>query len=225
MKTLVTPLFSHFPPESVLADEAQSLSYAEIPAILQRLDVFFAEKAGNLFCLYFPVNNTVQHAVLLMYLLNRRINFFIYSTHTGAQQAIPDFCDLILTVNPGDVRNLHENLALSANEGYTQQKKAFQRASGAVILSSSGTSGPPKFVYYKSAKLIRNAQNCVQRFIINSHTKVLVPVPVSHMYGLGAGLLPALLTGSSVHLVDKNNVVKLVDALRNFRPDITLLTP
>ena len=54
---------------------------------------------------------------------------------------------------------------------------------------------------------------------------MLVPVPVTHMYGLGVGLLPGVITGAEICLIEKNNVLKLFDKFRSFRPDTTLLTP
>jgi acyl-coenzyme A synthetase/AMP-(fatty) acid ligase len=45
------------------------------------------------------------------------------------------------------------------------------------------------------------------------------------MYGMGAGWLPAMISGASVCLIDKNNIVKLYDKIAQFHPDVTLITP
>lgn len=221
-------VFQHFLPDHYLLDENQQLPYVQIPAIVEKLDEFFeASFTERPVCLCVPLRNTVVHTVLLIYLIERRVNFFLQSPYTSVQQPVPAFCDFVLTIKNDDAPagSLHENLELAANEYFKQLDRDLVPDCGAMILSSSGTSGPAKFVFHRSEKLLVNARNCIGRFGMDADIKTLIPVPISHMYGLGAGLLPALLEGATIKLIDRNNVVKLLDALRNFSPGITLITP
>lgn len=220
-------LFSQFLPGHLLIDDGQQLAYTDIPGIWQRLDQFFERNpVREISCFCLPLRNTVSCIVLVMYFLERKLNFYLQSPNTSLQKDIPDFCDqFILIKSEIDAVRLEERLELLQNPHYNTSSISLKPGSGAVILSSSGTSGPAKFVYHVSGRLIRNAKNCMTMFSISSSAKILIPVPISHMYGLGAGLLPALLSGATVRLIEKNNVVKLIDALNKYQPTVTLLTP
>lgn len=211
-------IITHFSPSNILCDEHSSIQYADIPGMLFDIDTFFKKhQKGELFCVGLPVQNNLLQAMVILYLLSEKINFFLLSGNSANQQ-MPFFCDSILTITSG-------NLELKENPDYVAKDRMIKPGSGAVFFSSSGTTGPVKYVYFKQEKLIQNAKNCISRFGFDGHSRILVPVPVGHAYGMGVGLLPGLVAGANICLIEKNNIVKLFAMLAGFRPGFTLINP
>ncbi|GGB14570.1 class I adenylate-forming enzyme family protein [Puia dinghuensis] len=201
-----------------IADQTSCLTYDELKGIMQRLDVFFAGQ-GQIACLAMATENTVSGVLMILYLLSRRINVFLLPPQAPVDKSIPAFCDRILSVDGEHPdRPILRDHAEFAGNGDTP-------VSGAVFFASSGTTGTPKYVRFDGENLLRNARNCMERFGYSAASKVLIPVPIGHMYGLGVGLLPALMAGASIRLIDRNNAIKLKEQLASFQPDITLVTP
>jgi acyl-coenzyme A synthetase/AMP-(fatty) acid ligase len=94
-----------------------------------------------------------------------------------------------------------------------------------VYLTTSGSTGQPKIVAYTHAALRGNAQNCIGRLELSAADRVIVPVPLAHMYGLGAAFLPAVAVGASVRLVPEANLVGYLHAEAEFDPTVAFLTP
>jgi acyl-coenzyme A synthetase/AMP-(fatty) acid ligase len=216
-------IITHFSPSNTVCDEYDSIRYADIPGLLDDIHAFFGRhQKGELVCLGLPVQNSLMQAVVILYLLSEKINFFLLSGNSANQQ-MPLFCDKILKVAPG--LDVEQALELRENPGYAARERMIKPGSGAIFFSSSGTSGPAKYVYFKQEKLIQNAKNCIRRFCFDNNSRILIPVPVGHAYGMGVGLLPALVTGANICLIEKNNIVKLFAMLISFRPGFTLINP
>jgi acyl-coenzyme A synthetase/AMP-(fatty) acid ligase len=168
----------------------------------------------NIRCLFVPVENTVESVEILTGLLKSGVNFFVRSASSLVDVPVPVFCDKVLIG--------HE---LIDNPGYRVLEGQPAADSGLVIFSSSGTTGRPKFICFRGDKLLSNAAACAERFGLSAGSKVLIPVPIAHMYGLGAGLLPALQAGAEIEVMGNTNVIRLMDRLSGSGPDVTLLTP
>lgn len=95
---------------------------------------------------------------------------------------------------------------------------------GLVVLSS-GTLGTPKLIRHAHRDLLATAAMAWQRLGLAADDRVLVTVPLHHMYGLGAALIPALLAGADVHLLPKANLLGFNDALRAATPTWVFSTP
>ena len=141
------------------------------------------------------MENTVAHALLVLYFLSEEINFFLLSVDSPVHNGVPAFCDRILTLvkgpHSGPLAGRH--IQMMPNPACHGAPMDLKPGSAGACFSSSGTSGRAKYICFRHIPLLRNAGNCLERFGINSASKVLIPVPVSHMFGLGVGLLPALL--------------------------------
>jgi acyl-coenzyme A synthetase/AMP-(fatty) acid ligase len=185
---------------------------------MERLDTFFAGQ-GQVACLAMATENTVSGVLMILYLLSRRINVFLLPPQAPVEKGIPFFCDRILSVDGecADRPILRDHPAFDGSGGMP--------GSGSVFFASSGTTGTPKYVRFDGGNLLCNARNCLERFRYSAASKVLIPVPIGHMYGLGVGLLPALMAGADIRLIDRNNAIKLKEQLASFQPDITLVTP
>ncbi len=94
-----------------------------------------------------------------------------------------------------------------------------------IYLGTSGTTARPKLAAYTLSRLLGNAENCVRRFQITAADRVLLPLPLAHMYGLGAAFLPAVLAGASVRIISQVNLLTYLQAEREFDPTVVFLTP
>lgn len=96
---------------------------------------------------------------------------------------------------------------------------------GAVAVLSSGTLGPPKILWHRTESLLATARLTGERLGIARGERVLIAVPVHHLYGLGAALLACMLAGADVLLLPKADLLSLNTALRTFVPQTTFATP
>lgn len=212
---------------NVICDEVSSLTYADISDKMRELDNTLGHiTENNCVCIAVVMQNTVAHVIALLYLLSNKVNVFICSSNLGNGASIPTFCNKVLVNCAGLKTTIADRFVVEENPAYVANPaSALKPKAGAVLFASSGTTGPAKYIHFDSARLIDNARKCAERFRLGANSRILVPVPVSHMYGMGVGLLPALLSGAALCLVDKNNILKLFDKLHEFKPDVTLITP
>ena len=216
------------PGDNLLADGRAAVTYREMQAWVGAAEAWLAASpAAAAQCVALEPRNTLGHCAVLLALLRRQTNCFLLSGHASPARGVPGFCDVILEVEePGPAGGPGPAcLRAAENPGCAGRAPGLGPRDGLVFFASSGTTGAPKYIRYRAADLVGNARNCVARFGLTPGSRVLVPVPVSHMYGLGAGLLPALAAGAGMCLVEKTNVVKLYDKLLRFGPTLTLLTP
>ncbi len=94
-----------------------------------------------------------------------------------------------------------------------------------ILLRTSGSMGDAKMVVFTHAKLLANAMNCVSRFGLDENSRVTITVPIFHLYGLGAGLIPALIAGACIDLQADTNILRFMDHQRRFKPNVVYLNP
>ncbi len=97
--------------------------------------------------------------------------------------------------------------------------------SALVYLQTSGSTGAARTVAHTHQRLRRNALACVRRFELCGADRVALAVPIAHMYGLGAGLLPAMLAGASVDLQPRADALKFLAREPLFNPSVAYLSP
>jgi acyl-coenzyme A synthetase/AMP-(fatty) acid ligase len=100
-----------------------------------------------------------------------------------------------------------------------------QSERGKLYLRTSGSMGASKIVVHRHDKLFGNASNCAQKYHFSPVSRVMIPVPIAHMYGFGAEFLPAILSGAAIELQDKTNLIKYLDREKRFQPTIVFATP
>jgi acyl-CoA synthetase (AMP-forming)/AMP-acid ligase II len=85
--------------------------------------------------------------------------------------------------------------------------------------------GDAKMVCFTQTNLLGNASRCIQRFGLEHHSRITIAVPIFHMYGLGAALIPAILVGASIDIQANTNILRFLQHERNFNPDTIYLNP
>ena len=220
---------------NTLSDGRFQVSYRELPALFDRLDEFFPAFAGpGTGCLACCCQNSLPEAVLLLWLLARGRDFLLLPrTGTKRQPGIalpplPGFCRLRLGIDPSA-----PGLTLAAPDSFIQAREnpAFRdvpyplAGRGCVFLRTSGSTAEPKLALHAAKNLAANAGNCRDRFGLTAKDRVIIPVPIYHMYGLGAGFLPAIMAGASVSLLESTNIITYLDREKAFLPNVAFLTP
>ena len=155
-------------------------------------------------------NNEASVAAIRL-LLEREIGFVLCS----AEQAIPRFCRHVIEAT-------RSSPALLDNDAWTGGDASYR---GRFYTRTSGTTAASKLVVFTQARLWQNARNCVERFQLSRADRVAIPVPIWHMYGFGAALLPAILANAQIDVQPESNVLRYLEREAAFRPTTAYLTP
>lgn len=106
----------------------------------------------------------------------------------------------------------------------SQSLEGAEWPAGLAVLSS-GTLGAPKVIWHRHNDIVATGLMVMHRLQLTANDRVLITVPLHHMYGLGAALVPALLAGAEIHVLPKANLLGFNDALRAFEPTMVFSTP
>ena len=85
----------------------------------------------------------------------------------------------------------------------------------ALLVFTSGTTGPPKAVPLSHANLLSNVGALMEAGIIGPKDHALVPLPFHHAYPLTVGMLTVLASGAAIVLPEGLSGPQLVEAMRN----------
>lgn len=187
-------------------------------------------------------DNTLPSALTLMALIQRRVSVVLLPPAARAEAELPLPRFVALRLAPQTPASPEAGAASAAPRpwslpstldwlGLTQPSATSALAEdcplrqGHLLLRTSGSLGAPKWVLHSYARLLDNARAAADRLALMAEDRVLIPVPLAHMYGLGAGFLPALLAGASIELLAGANLLRYLDCERRFRPTLGFLTP
>ena len=224
---------------NVLTDGHLSCKYQDISIAFERLQQYFSEQGiGPQDYLAFPCANSLPNALLLLYLLEKGYSFVLLPHYTDPSQAqgkvvsVPEFCRFTLTAraaagdgDPIDLSRPEEFARVVEHESPSGNDLKANPNCPTLYLRTSGSTGNPKLVAHQRVKFLENARNCVQRLELGSADRIAIPVPIFHMYGLGAALLPSLTVGASIDLQQNANLLRFLQRERAFEPNVTFLTP
>jgi acyl-coenzyme A synthetase/AMP-(fatty) acid ligase len=224
--------------DNILTDGQFTLTYAALPRLLAEIDGYFGRQLGGRgSCLAVECPNSVPGALTLLYLLQQEISFVLLppseqGEQTSAWRPIPGFCQYRLAVKRAPVATTAEWLHAPENFMLLEPNRLHQppvdpalHAPGYLFLRTSGSMGVSKLVAHSQAKLLANALNCVEHYHFTSADRAVIPVPIAHMYGLGAEFLPAVLAGAALDLQDKANLLRYLEREKHFQPTIAFVTP
>ncbi len=222
---------------NTLSDGVVTCAYRDMPMFFAMIAAFLAEhQIQQQDCIALEGVNSVPAALILLYLLQQGYSFVLYppmqkqGKELAVRPPIPDFCRYRLIINPLTEsifstellekisrfeinRNFNINLI---NHSFTNQK---------LYVRTSGSMGSAKIVVHNHQRFVGNVRNCIERHKFTSQDNVFIPVPVFHLYGLGAVFLPAILTGANVYLQAQSNILKFMQAERHFKPTVIFVTP
>lgn len=208
-----------------LSDPQLSLSPAELGALVDEIIAAIAAAglSGARLCL--PLSSSLGSLAALIAVLRTDCSGALipYSpadaADAGPNPDWPAFCDAVLI--PPDAGLGGASLRIVDMPGRGSHPKGEDR----IYLRTSGTTGLPKWAAHETETLLANAAACVDRMTLTGADRVMIPVPIHHMFGLGAGLLPALLAGAAVHLVPRGNPLVFFQAQRSFSPTAIFMVP
>jgi acyl-coenzyme A synthetase/AMP-(fatty) acid ligase len=227
--SLISKIFDHLAySDNTIRDNVNSIASHDLFKLIKRISIDNEElKKENFKCICVSAQNDLESTIVILALIISKINFYLESSNPSSPSNFNAFCDGIIDMNRNSFMSLsqYRELSWTRNESCITMSELIEANSGLVFFSTSGTTGTRKSLCYKSEKLINNALKCVERFKMNKHTNLLVPVPVNHMYGLGVGLLPGILSNANICLIKNTNVIRLFDKILHFDANLTLLTP
>jgi acyl-CoA synthetase (AMP-forming)/AMP-acid ligase II len=220
-----------------LTDGTLTSSYQEIPHIFENIRRYLRERGVcKTNCLAYECENSLSSALFLLYLLEEEYSFLllpkpVYMTQDG-KQPIPRFCryrvqtdTLMGDGSAVDLKYPEQFLRLVEHDGWIGNRHQANHASPKLYLRTSGSTGKPKIAVHSHAKIMANARNCVNRLGIRSEDRIAIPVPIYHMYGLGAAFLPGVAVKASIDLQKGANLLRYFQREKEFMPNVTFLTP
>ncbi|TGD74143.1 long-chain fatty acid--CoA ligase [Mangrovimicrobium sediminis] len=212
---------------TVISDANSQLALSDCAQLFAALDELTAESGiGEDQAVALACDNDVASAVTLLYLLARGQG--VYLAHpvaddtpdSDALAALPAFCSHLLLPAAGIDADARPARMLATGNDSTGSQCA-----GRLYAATSGSTGTPRIAVHSHPLLWRNAQNCRERLQLAETDCIAIPVPLFHMYGLGAAFLPAVLAGANVALIGDTNVLRYLQREAASKPSVAYLTP
>ncbi len=149
---------------------------------------------------------------------------------SGFREATEGVCrpgDSFRRVVVGDAHPgwVHYDTLMAEGDRLVQGWQGAEADDPVVICYTSGTTGAPKGAVLTQNNLFFNAVNSTHMHDLVSGDRVLTTLPLFHVGGLNIQTLPALHAGATVMLHPKFDADATFDAIRDFRPTLTVLVP
>jgi len=219
-----------------LTDGRLTCYYHQIPSIFEKFDSYLlANQINSSQGVALEGLNSVPGALILLYLLTKGYCFTLlpHRGKTPLKPVLPAICQYGLVVKSlpdSEIEHWYQTperfLDLASNERYREESIPVNLTETAKLyLRTSGSMGNSKLVVHSHCKLFGNALSCTDRFQLKTEDRVFIPVPIFHMYGLGAGFLPSVIVGATIDLQEHSNIIKYLDQERQFNPTAAFLTP
>ena len=220
-----------------LTDGQLTCAYQEMPAVFEQLrQMFAAQGIQPQDGIVLECENSVPGALVLLFLLEAGYDFLLIprirqlAQGSTALPPLPAFCKYKLAP---EMLNAAGTLTQFAPAQYApilrneRWQSACQRPhpSAQFYLRTSGSTGQPKMTFHFQAKMIENARNCVERLGLKSADRIALPAPIFHMFGFGAGFLPAVAVEAALDLQKGANLLRYLAREREFEPNVAFMTP
>ncbi len=95
----------------------------------------------------------------------------------------------------------------------------------AALVYTSGTTGRPKGAMLTHGNFAANAQSLIECWRMTQDDRLLLPLPLFHVHGLGNGLHTWLALGCPMRLLERFRKETIVDELLDFRPTVFFGVP
>jgi acyl-coenzyme A synthetase/AMP-(fatty) acid ligase len=210
---------------NILSDEHSSIRYDELGRLFSVFDQKLASLGGTgINCFSLSMKNELVDLVLLLWLLYRNKSFVVSQATKAQGVTFPPNCNVKIE-RPAVVPKDAFSAALSVSFSARKEAIPLELVQPAAYFRTSGTTGAPKYAKHTLANLLANSANAKISLQLDAGDRVLVPVPLHHMYGFGAALIPSVLAGASIRIIHNANILKFFDADRTFSPNIVFITP
>lgn len=218
-----------------ITDGTFEAAYGDLPAVFDKIDYYLihGDVPPESF-LAFRCSNNVFGAVFLLWALCRERKILLtapssgQASENGNSADTPHFCQYRVSIDfspeQAELQEPATYIQIESNSSY-REESAFTTPEPLVCLKTSGSMASPKLVMHSAEKLAGNVLPCIDRFQLTEADRISIPVPVFHMYGLGAGFLPAIITGASIDIQENTNLIRFLDREREFEPTKAFLTP
>ena len=221
---------------NVLTDGQSTCSYEDISPIFEEVQNAFKNRdISREDCIALECSNTLQDALILLFLLEEGYHFLLLpnsinpsSQSPNSSGDLPQFCRYSVKMEDGlgphnDRIIRRESLQITPNDSYEVGGK--QSSDAKLYLRTSGSTGTPKIAVHSHVGLVGNITNCIERLQISSEDRIAIPVPLYHMFGLGAAFLPGVAAGASIDLQKGANIIRYIQREQAFSPNVVFITP
>lgn len=219
-----------------ITDGQGTVAYGELRPLLRGLgDHLAAQGIGAQHSIALECTNTLPSALTILALMERGISFFLLpQTQEGQSELkpVPHFCHFRVAVKPGQPGSGNswtvqpaDFLVIEPNAGFRPLPAGVEHGARRVYLRTSGSMGTSKIVVHSHDNFVGNAHNCVKKYALVPSDRVVVPIPLAHIYGLAGAFLPAFAAGCSIDLQSNTNHLQYLAREKVFRPNVAFLTP
>ena len=219
----------------ILTDGVLTCSYRELEVLFPALQRFLATRGVTTeVAVVLECENSLAVAVVLLSLLEGGYSVLLLPKSQEPTAAvsfpgdIPHFCHYKLVV-PNTVQEISELqnpeswLKIAQNKSPSSYKPDSDRPK--LYMRTSGSTGKPKITVHSHENLKQNILNCVGRLKLTPADRIAIPVPLYHMYGLGAAFLPGVAVGAGIDLQKGANILRYLQRERAFNPNVAFMTP
>ena len=207
--------------QNILTDGTHTCRYADMPAAFDAFAAHFAATGiSQADTVVLECENTVASALTLLFLLERGYSVLLVPRRAESA-AMPRFARYRLLTTESGTLDPAQFLAISANDEWN----GTSADEPVVYLRTSGSTGAPKMAVHPHARLLANGANCVERLGLSADDRIALPVPIGHMFGLGAAFLPAVSVMASVDLQKGANLLRFIQREKAFDPTVVFFTP
>jgi len=151
------------------------------------------------------------HAVLTSYRAGNRYNHM---------DSLLGLCFSVGLSECGIIRN-----SSSSNDVQVGQNTIGSEGNDALLISTSGTTGVPRYVRLGAEGTAFNIRSHLESFGFSGSMRNLQVLPVNYSYGCIASLLGTLVNGGVLIFPERLDGVGIANALRLHRPDTLYLSP
>jgi acyl-coenzyme A synthetase/AMP-(fatty) acid ligase len=218
-----------------ISDGLLDCPYAQLPLLLDSIDTYLSEQGVQPSdCIAIECLNSVPSAALLLFMLSTRRGFVLLPPSENKDGAstlkpAPQFCQYRLVVKAVPKANAsgwQDDLAqVFGIESHNTDPAQRIDSTGKLFLRTSGSMGAAKIVVHSHESLLGSARNVITKYGLDSDDRFTIPVPIFHLYGLGAEFLPAIALGAAIDLQENTNLLKYLDRERRFQPTVAFVTP
>ena len=222
---------------NTLSDSQRRVSYAEVPALLDRLDEFWTRHAVEPSAVVaLECSQSVAGALVVLLALHRGHDVVLLPEPSEkVPRTVPNFCTHVITATeeasepdadfPEGSGFPERYVQIVANDDYAESPLVAAFEGPDIYLRTSGSTGASKLARMSHEKWLQNAAAAGERWGIAAGDRVAIPVPIFHAYGLGAAFLPGFLAGASMDLIADFNILRYLEREKGFNPNVAFLTP